>query len=436
MSGVKINGDMNEELEIIGESRIVKSHDVHLDAEYADWIAELKHRYRAAQVKASVRVNTEKLRYNWELGRDLVQKKAEARWGAGVVEQVSLDMQREFPDAEGFSTRNVWYMKQWYLFYNQQDTKLHQAGAEIEDEKLHQAGAEIPDQKLYQAGKEMQLNENQQDTKLLQPVIETEDEKVHQHGGEFPVAFGLVPWRHHVEIISKCKSIEEALFYVSKTIEQGMSRAALIICIKANLYEHQGKIVNNFAEHMPELQSKLVQEVFKENYDFGFATVKHEIYDEHELEDALSNSVTSLLLELGTGFAFIGRKKQLITGDSTSKIDLLFYHIRLRCYVVCELKAKPFEPEFAGKLNFDVNAVDDLVKHDDDNPTIGLLICSDMNKAKVQWSFRGISTPIGVATYNNVRIQEMLPTQEQLQERMELLQREMRTTKRLMKGKM
>ena len=392
---------MSEELEI-EKSRMVKSHDVHLDAEYADWIAELKHRYRAAQVKASVRVNTEKLRYNWELGRDLVQKKAEERWGAGVVEQVSLDMQREFPNAEGFSTRNVWYMKQWYLFYNQQDTKLHQAGAEIKGKKLHQAGAEI------------------------------ENEKLHQAGGEFPVAFGLVPWRHHVEIISKCKSIEEALFYVSKTIEQGMSRTALINCIKANLYEHQGKIVNNFAEHMPELQSKLVQEVFKENYDFGFATVKHEIYDEHELEDALSQCVTSLLLELGTGFAFIGRQKQLITGDSTSKIDLLFYHIRLRCYVVCELKAKPFEPEFAGKLNFYVNAVDDLVKHDDDNPTIGLLICSDMNKAKVQWSFRGISTPIGVATYNNVRIQEMLPTQEQLQERMELLQREMRTTKRLM----
>ena len=183
---------------------------------------------------------------------------------------------------------------------------------------------------------------------------------------------------------------------------------------------------------MPELQSKLVQEVFKENYDFGFATVKHEIYDEKELEDALSQSVTSLLLELGTGFAFIGRQKQLITGDSISKIDLLFYHIRLRCYVVCELKAKPFEPEFAGKLNFYVNAVDDLVKHEDDNPTIGLLICSDMNKAKVQWSFRGISTPMGVATYNNVRIKEMLPTQEQLQERMEQLQREMRTTKRLM----
>ena len=415
---------MSEDLEI-EKSRMVKSHDVHLDAEYADWIAELKHRYRAAQVKASVRVNTEKLRYNWELGRDLVQKKAEERWGAGVVEQVSLDMQREFPDAEGFSASNLWFMKKWYLFYSSDEAQ----------EKLYQLGRELEYRKLLRPVRELQSAENKHDIKLQRPIAEIEDEKLQRPVREFPLPFGIVPWGQHIELITKCKTIDEALFYLVQTIDRGLSRPALINCIKANLYEHQGKIVNNFAEHMPELQSKLVQEVFKENYDFGFATVKHEIYDEQELEDALSESVTSLLLELGTGFAFIGRQKQLITGDSTSKIDLLFYHIRLRCYVVCELKAKPFEPEFAGKLNFYVNAVDDLVKHDDDNPTIGLLICSDMNKAKVQWSFRGISTPIGVATYNNVRIQEMLPTQEQLQERMELLQREMRTTKRLIKGK-
>ena len=395
---------MSEEHEISELPRIVKSHDVRIDTDYAEWIAELKHRYRSAQVKASVRVNAEKLLFNWELGRDLVQKKAEERWGAGVVEQVSLDLQREFPNAEGFSTTNLWYMKQWYLFYYQEDIKLQQFAAELGIEKLHQAGGE------------------------------TENLKFHQFGGEFPAPFALVPWRHHVEIISKCKSIDEALFYIGKTIEQGMSRAALVNCIKANLYEHQGKILNNFAEHMPALQSKLVQEVLKENYDFGFATVNHEIYDEQELEEALSKSVTDLLLELGTGFAFIGRQKELIAGDTTRKIDLLFYHIRLRCYIVCELKAKAFEPEFAGKLNFYVNAVDDLLKAEDDNPTIGLLVCSDMNKADVQWSFRGISTPMGVATYNNVRIKDMLPTQEQLKERMELLQKELRETKRLMKA--
>ena len=394
---------MSKENDIPQIPLMVKSHDIRIDGDYAEWIAELKHRYRSAQVKASVRVNAEKLLFNWELGRDLVQKKAEERWGAGVVEQVSLDLQREFPNAEGLSAPNLWAMKRWYLFYNQHDTKLLQTVIEMN-------GA-----------------------KLLQPVIEFDKEKLQQPVGEFPSPFACVPWGHHIAIISKCKSVDEALFYIGKTIEQGMSRAALVNCIKANLYEHQGKILNNFAEHMPALQSKLVQEVLKENYDFGFATVNHEIYDEQELEEALSKSVTDLLLELGTGFAFIGRQRELITGDTTRKIDLLFYHIRLRCYVVCELKAKAFEPEFAGKLNFYVNAVDDLLKAEDDNPTIGLLICSDMNKADVQWSFRGISTPIGVATYNNVRIKDMLPTQEQLKERMELLQKELRETKRLMK---
>ena len=392
------------------KARIVKSHDINIDADYINWIAEVKHRYRSSQVKAAVRVNAEKLLFNWQLGRDLVQKKAEERWGSGVVEQVSLDLKREFPNAEGFSVRNLWYMKQWYSFYTQGDTQiLQRLGAELQnlknqhETKLHQLGAEITDEKLYHVGK------------------------------EFPLPFALIPWRHHVEIITKCKSIDEALFYVGKTIEQGLSRDALINCIKANLYEHQGKIVNNFTEHLPDLQSKLVQEVLKENYDFGFATVNHEIYDEAELEESLTKNVTDLLLEMGTGFAFLGRQKEILVGGRTRKIDLLFYHIRLRCYVVCELKAKPFEPEFAGKLNYYVNAVDELMKSDDDNPTIGLLVCSDMDNIDVQWSFKGISTPMGVATYNNIRIKDALPSQEQLADRVRLLQKELQETKRMMK---
>lgn len=427
----------NNDLE---QPRIVSSHDIHIDTDYADWIAEVKHRYRSAQVKAAVRVNAEKLLFNWQLGRDLVQKKAEERWGAGVVEQVSLDLQSEFPDIDGFSTSNLWFMKRWYLFYtNETDAEiLQQAIGELQhtinqlSKKLYQVGKEIEDKKLYQVGKEIQDIDNQNTIKLYQTGAELEDEKLHQLGGEFPLLFALVPWRHHVEIITKCKSIEEAVFYLGQTIEKGLSRSALINCIKANLFEHQGKIINNFSEHLPALRSKLVQEVLKENYDFGFATVSHEIYDEAELEEALSKNITALLLEMGTGFAFIGKQKEIIVGGRTRKIDLLFYHIRLRCYIACELKAKPFEPEYAGKLNYYVNAVDELLKADDDNPTIGLLICSDMNSTDVQWSFRGISTPMGVATYNNIRIKDALPSQEQLKERMELLQRELRETKRLM----
>ncbi len=427
----------NNDLE---QPRIVSSHDIHIDTDYADWIAEVKHRYRSAQVKAAVRVNAEKLLFNWQLGRDLVQKKAEERWGAGVVEQVSLDLQSEFPDIDGFSTSNLWFMKRWYLFYtNETDAEiLQQAIRELQhtinqlSKKLYQVGKEIEDKKLYQVGKEIQDIDNQNTIKLYQTGAELEDEKLHQLGGEFPLLFALVPWRHHVEIITKCKSIEEAVFYLGQTIEKGLSRSALINCIKANLFEHQGKIINNFSEHLPALRSKLVQEVLKENYDFGFATVSHEIYDEAELEEALSKNITALLLEMGTGFAFIGKQKEIIVGGRTRKIDLLFYHIRLRCYIACELKAKPFEPEYAGKLNYYVNAVDELLKADDDNPTNGLLICSDMNSTDVQWSFRGISTPMGVATYNNIRIKDALPSQEQLKERMELLQRELRETKRLM----
>ena len=390
----------------------VESHDVTLDAEYAEWIAEVKHRYRSAQVKAAVKVNAEKLLWNWQMGRDLVQKKAEERWGAGVVEQVSLDLQKEFPGEKGFSARNLWSMKQWYLFYTNSNSEI-----------LHQVGSEI------------QMLENQYSIKLHQLGAELDDVKLYQSGKEFPLPFALVPWRHHVEIINKCDTIEKALFYIGKTIEQSLSRDALINCINAKLYETQGKIANNFSDHLPELQSKLIQEVLKENYDFGFATVGHEVYDEDELEAALTENVTNLLIEMGNGFAFLGKQREIIVGGRSRKIDLLFYHIRLRCYVVCELKAKPFEPEFAGKLNFYVNAVDELKKAPDDNPTIGLLICSDMNKTEVQWSFKGISTPMGVATYNNIRIKDMLPTKEQLKERMQLLQKELRKTKRLMKNK-
>ena len=401
MSDIKNNADESP--------RIVKSHDIHIDADYAKWIADVKHRYRSAQVKAAVRVNAEKLLFNWQLGRDLVQKKAEERWGAGVVEQVSLDLKREFPDAGGFSTSNLWFMKRWYLFYTQGDAQI-----------------------LQQVGKELQLLENQHKSKLYQVGKELEGEKLYQDGKEFPLPFALVPWRHHIEILYRCKSIDEALFYIAKTIEQGLSRDALINCIKANLYEHQGKIVNNFADHLPDTQSKLVQEVLKENYDFGFASVEHEVYDEAELEEALSQNITDLLLEMGSGFAFLGRQQQLVVGGRTRKIDLLFYHIRLRCYIVCELKAKPFEPEYAGKLNYYVNVVDELLKTKEENPTIGLLVCSDMNKTEVQWSFRGISTPMGVATYNNIQIKDALPSQEQLAERVQLLQKELQETKRLM----
>jgi predicted nuclease of restriction endonuclease-like (RecB) superfamily len=401
---------MNKDNELeINEPRIVKSHDLKLDAEYAEWIAEVKHRYRSAQVKAAVKVNGEKLMFNWHLGRDLVQKKAEERWGTGVVEQVSLDMQREFPDSTNFSVRNLWYMKQWYLFYTENMEKLKQLVSEM----LPPAEYEDKLQQIDDKGTE----------KLKQPV------------SEFPLPFACVPWGHHVRIVQHSQSIEEALFYVGYTIKEGISRDVLSRVMKDDIYNKRGKVPNNFPQHLTPQLAELARQVVKENYDFGFATVEHETYDESELENALHENITALLLEMGNGFAFLGKQKEILVGGRTRKIDMLFYHIRLRCYIVCELKAKAFEPEFAGKLNYYVNAIDEVLKQPDDNPTIGLLICSNMNKADVQWSFKGITTPMGVATYNNIRIKDMLPTQEQLKQRMELLQKELRATKRLMNKK-
>ena len=389
----------------IEQPRMVKSHDIHIDSEYAEWIAELKHRYRSAQVKAAVKVNAEKLLFNWQLGRDLVQKKAEVQWGAGVVEQVSLDLKREFPDSTNFSVRNLWYMKQWYLFYTENMEKLKQIVSEL-------------------------LPTNDYERKLQQ-IDDEGAEKLKQAVSEFPLPFACVPWGHHVRIVQHSQSIEEALFYVGYTIKEGISRDVLERVMKDDIFNKCGGAPNNFPQHLTPQLAKLAEQVVKENYDFGFATVDHETYDESELEKALHENITALLLEMGNGFAFIGKQREILVGGRTRKIDLLFYHIRLRCYIVCELKAKAFEPEFAGKLNYYVNAVDEVMKQPDDNPTIGLLICSNMNKADVQWSFKGITTPMGVATYNNIRIKDMLPTEEQLKERMELLQKELRATKRL-----
>ena len=381
---------------------LVRIHDVKLDDDYIQWIQDVKQRFRKTQIKAAVKVNSEQLLFNWQLGRDLVIRKAEEKWGSGIVEQVSLDLQAAFPDVKGFSARNLWNMKKWYSFYAVPESTallsdLNQI-VEHDQEKLQQVAAEIPSEKLQQVVAEY----------------------------PFPIAFGYVPWGHHLEIITKCSSIAEALFYIQRTIEAGWSRSALENSMQADIYHKTGTAVTNFDERLPAPQSKLAQELLKENYDLGFITLPNE-YDETDLETAIEQRMTRFLLELGDGWAFVGRQKEIIVSGKTRKIDLLFYHIYLRCYVVIELKVKAFEPEFAGKLNFYVNAVNKLIRRDSDNPTFGLLICKDMDRTEVQLAFQGITTPMGVATYDNVKIKEIqdyLPTVDQIQEQIEIAEAE------------
>lgn len=378
---------------------IAGSRDFRIDTEYADWLSEIKRRYRSAQIKAAVKVNTEKLRFNWSVGRDLVMRKAEEQWGTGVVEQLSLDLQEAFPNDKGFGTTNLWAMKKWYLFFSAPGAM----------EKLHQLGGE-----LQRAGNQATV-------------------KLHQIGGEsdFPAVLGLVAWRHQVNIITKCASVDEAVFYLRECIMGGWSRQTLDNALKASLYRSKGKAISNFPEYLPESQSLMAQEITKDNYDFGFVTVPVN-YKEEQLETALEQNITRFLLELGTGFAFVGRQRELIVGGRTRRIDMLFYHIRLKAYVVVELKVRPFDPEYAGKLNYYVNAVDELLKGPDDNPTIGLLICSDKDETDVRWAFKGIQTPMGVASYDNVRIAPqsgLLPSAEQLQARVRLVEEELSKSK-------
>jgi predicted nuclease of restriction endonuclease-like (RecB) superfamily len=376
-----------------GKPFVVKSHNLHIDPEYKDWITELKQRYQASQVKAAVKVNSEQLLFNWQFGRDLVIRRAEEKWGKGVVEQVSLDMQAAFPGTKGFSARNLWWMKQWYSFYASEASNKKlllelDSTININSQKLNQLGSELKEEKLNQPGSDM----------------------------PFPPVFAYVPWRHHVLIMQKCKTVEEALFYVQKTVEMGWSRSALDDCIRADLYRVSGAALTNFNDQLPMPQGKLAQELLKENYDFSFISLPVG-YDETALEEALEQRMTSFLLELGEGWAFVGRQKEIVVSGKIRKIDLLFYHIYLRCYVVIELKVKPFEPEFAGKLNFYVNVVNEFIRRETDNPSFGLLICKDMDHTEVQMAFQGITTPMGVATYDNIRIkeiQEKLPTTEQI----------------------
>ncbi|HAM15066.1 MAG TPA: DUF1016 domain-containing protein [Eggerthellaceae bacterium] len=396
----------------MSQPRIVRSHSVHLDDEYANWIFDVKQRFRQAQIKASIRINAEQLRFNWSLGRDLVLKRAEEQWGAGVVEQVSLDLQDEFPNAKGFSARNLWDMKKWYLFYAGSDEarrKLEEASSVPagKSEKLRQLVAETAEEELEE--------------KLRQPVA----------GLEFPSIFSFVPWGHHILITRKCSAIDEALFYIRKTIDEGLSRSALDDFIRADLYHVAGTAVTNFGQRLPKAQGAIAQEIIKDTYDLGFVALSSG-YDEIALEAALEQNITRFLLELGTGFAFVGRQKEVVVSGKTRRIDMLFYHIRLRCYVVVELKVKPFEPEFAGKLNFYVNAVDKLIRDEQDNPTIGLLICKDRDRTEVQWALEGIQTPMGVATYDNVALEQVrtqLPSDAQIQQRLEQAEREFRLAK-------
>ena len=357
------------------------------DEGYVQWMADIKQRFRQSQVKAAVRVNTAMLEFYWSVGRDLVALRAEERWGAGVVKQFALDMRQAFPDETGFSYSNVKYMKQWYSFYYERVTKSQRPVGQIG----HQAGDEL--EVIIRQQVADQIEEGEKGQRLVDQL-------------EMPELFGRVPWGQHIDIISRCETLDEALFYVQQVVDGGWSRPRLNANIDKHLYQSQGAAVTNFEHTLPAPQSQLAKEILKDPYHFGFLSMSEE-YEEKDLEDALVSNVTRFLMELGKGFSYVGRQMELqMPGGQTFFPDLLFYHIPQHRYVVIELKVVKYIPEFAGKLNFYVTAVDELLRGEGDNPTVGLIICKSTDKTVVEWSLRDINKPLGVSSYQLEQVVE------------------------------
>ncbi|MBP9739889.1 MAG: DUF1016 family protein [Chitinophagaceae bacterium] len=358
---------------------------------YKSWLGEIKQQIQQAQLKASIVVNKELLSLYWLLGKEICEKEVNSNWGDGLINQLSIDLLKAFPEIKGFSRTNLFYIKKWYLFYTsntaQKNITTSIKRKPSKDIIVPQAVGQLPEKAL-------------------------QNEKI-------PQLVGQIPWGHHREIVSKVKTIEEALFYITETVKNNWSRSVLVAQISSKLYKRQGKSINNFELTLPKLQSDLAKETFKNPYNFELLGMTLDI-TERELESNLINHIKIFLLELGQGFAYMGKQFPIQVNGDAFYIDLLFYHTRLHCYVVVELKVEDFKPEFIGKLNFYLNAVDADIKQTTDNPTIGLLLCKTPNKVVVEYALKNVKAPLGVSEYRvqstlPKNIQSQLPTIKQLE---------------------
>ena len=323
---------------------------------YKVWLVSIKNQIKSAQIKTSIAVNEEMLNLYWNIGKDISEKHFDSQYGSGFFDNLSKDLKNDFPDSQGFSSRNLRYMKKFYDFYK--DEILHQAGAELED------------------------------------ILFT------------------IPWRHHIEIFTRSKSVNEALFFVQKSKENGWSRAMLINMMDTRLYETRGNTLNNFSLTLPKEDSECAKEILKDEYKLDFLALR-ENYEEKDLHNALEQNLIKFLLQLGSGFAFVGSHVPFVVNGDEYECDLLFYHLKLRRYIVVELKVVKFEPEFRSKLNFYCNAVNHLMKSDEDKNSIGLLICKEKNDVVAQWSLENSNEPIGISTYD---LQNVLPSEKEIAE--------------------
>jgi predicted nuclease of restriction endonuclease-like (RecB) superfamily len=364
-------------------------------APYAQILSQLKARVRTAQLKAALSANSELILLYWDVGRTIVETQANRAYGRQVVEKLARDLKREFPAVRGLSALNLWRMRAFYLAYSQSSPILSQAVTEsqiISNDRLIPPNAR---QDVSNLGEKI----------LSQLVTESSPPTV---GLKKPPAELLVlPWGHNLLLLHKIKNVEHRLWYARAAAKFGWSRAMTLAQIEAALHERQGHAVNNFKATLPAVQSDLAEQTLKDPYIFDFLTLDTAAR-ERELETGLLKHIEQFLVELGVGFAFVGRQYRLNVGDDEFAIDLLFYHLRLRCFVVVDLKMEAFKPEFVGKMNFYLSAVDVQLRHASDQPSIGLLLCKENNRLVVEYALRDLRKPVGVAEWR-ARLVDSLP---------------------------
>ncbi|MGH7990829.1 MAG: PDDEXK nuclease domain-containing protein [Limisphaerales bacterium] len=337
---------------------------------YVNLLTDLKARVRAAQLRAVVSVNRELILLYWDIGKIIVEAQNTKGYGKQVVERLAEDLHEAFPKMDGFSPRNVWRMRAFYLAWTEESQKHQPPVGKLDAKILPQLVAELDGQNLPR------------------PVAE-------------------IPWGHNVLLLEKIPNPILRLWYAHKAIEHGWSRAVLTHHIETQLHKREGKAVTNFQRTLPPPQSDLAEQTLKDPYNFDFLTIRSDAH-ERDLEQGLLDHIQKFLLELGVGFAFVGRQYHMEISGQDYYLDLLFYHLRLRCYVVIDLKMKAFEPEFAGKMNFYLSAVDDQLRHADDKPSIGLLLCKERDHLTVEYALRDLKKPIGVAQWQT-KLVESLP---------------------------
>jgi predicted nuclease of restriction endonuclease-like (RecB) superfamily len=339
---------------------------------YRALLTDIKARIRVAQIKASLSVNRELIQLYWDIGEVIVSRQRSQGWGKSVVERLARDLQKEFPGMAGFSPQNIWYMRAFYLAWTD----------EVEN---------------------LQRSVGDSDRQILQRAIGESS-----HSGP-PAAVAQIPWGQNIELITKLKNPLQRLWYAQQTTENGWSRNMLVYWIESNLHSRQGKAVTSFKNALPQAQSVLANEIVRDPYNFEFLTLRDQAA-ERELEDGLLAHIRKFLIELGAGFAFVGQQVHLPVDGEDFYIDLLFYHLKLRCYIVIEIKTTPFKPEYVGKMNFYLSAVDDQLRHPEDKLSIGLILCKTRSRVIAEYALRNVSTPVGVARYTT-KLMESLPAE-------------------------